>query len=127
MHEHFGGVVASRSPLRERGVDARHGEPSPAAGRLRGRPVDYGRVDMMRLADGRLVVSELELIEPGLYLDVLPANADAVRRRWCVAPDPLVAARSTSCRAGAGRLHSLGPSAKHEAGTLVMRVTTPDR
>jgi glutathione synthase/RimK-type ligase-like ATP-grasp enzyme len=34
----------------------------------------YGRVDMMRY-DGRLVVSELELIEPGLYLDVLPDNA----------------------------------------------------
>ena len=31
--------------------------------------------------DGRLVVSELELIEPGLYLDVLPGNAAAVRRR----------------------------------------------
>ena len=26
--------------------------------------------------DGRLVVSELELIEPGLYLDVLPENAE---------------------------------------------------
>jgi hypothetical protein len=30
---------------------------------------------MMRLADGRLAVSELELIEPGLYLDVHPGNA----------------------------------------------------
>jgi hypothetical protein len=26
--------------------------------------------------DGHLHVSELELIEPGLYLDVLPANAE---------------------------------------------------
>jgi hypothetical protein len=38
----------------------------------------------MRL-DGRLVVSEVELTEPGLYLDVLPANgaafADAVAAR----------------------------------------------
>ena len=29
------------------------------------------------LADGTLAVSELELIEPGLYLDVVPDNADA--------------------------------------------------
>ncbi|MFC6286000.1 RimK family alpha-L-glutamate ligase [Nocardioides sp. GCM10027113] len=36
----------------------------------------YARVDMMR-HDGRLVVSELELIEPGLYLDVIPDNAAA--------------------------------------------------
>lgn len=34
----------------------------------------YGRVDMMRY-EGRLVVSEIELTEPGLYLDVLPLNA----------------------------------------------------
>ena len=31
---------------------------------------------MLRMADGRLAVGELELIEPGLYLDVLPANAE---------------------------------------------------
>ena len=36
--------------------------------------LDYGRVDLMEY-DGRLVVGELELIEPGLYLDVLPDNA----------------------------------------------------
>ena len=39
----------------------------------------------MRLGDGTLAVSELELIEPGLYLDVLPGNAepfaDLVARR----------------------------------------------
>jgi glutathione synthase/RimK-type ligase-like ATP-grasp enzyme len=49
-----------------------------------GRPLDYARVDMLRYG-GRWVVSELELIEPGLYLDVLPGNAepfaDAVRDR----------------------------------------------
>lgn len=37
----------------------------------------YARVDMVRAAGGELVVSELELVEPGLYLDVVPANADA--------------------------------------------------
>jgi len=31
----------------------------------------------MRLADGTLVVSEIEVTEPGLYLDVLPDNAQA--------------------------------------------------
>ena len=39
-----------------------------------GRPMDYLRVDLLRW-QGAWVVSELELIEPGLYLDVSPANA----------------------------------------------------
>ena len=39
-----------------------------------GRPVDYLRVDLLRWQD-EWVVSELELIEPGFYLDVSPANA----------------------------------------------------
>jgi glutathione synthase/RimK-type ligase-like ATP-grasp enzyme len=46
--------------------------------------IAYARADLMRL-DGRLVVSEVELTEPGLYLDVLPVNgtafADAVAAR----------------------------------------------
>lgn len=41
-----------------------------------GVPLDYARVDMVR-HEGVLVVGEVELTEPGLYLDVLPANADA--------------------------------------------------
>ena len=40
----------------------------------------HGRVDLMRLADGTLAVSELELIEPGLYLDVVPGNAERFAR-----------------------------------------------
>lgn len=39
-----------------------------------GRRVDYVRVDLLSYGD-EWVVSELELIEPGLYLDILPANA----------------------------------------------------
>lgn len=39
-----------------------------------GRPLDYLRVDLLQW-EGDWVVSELELIEPGLYLDVSPANA----------------------------------------------------
>lgn len=40
-----------------------------------GRSLAYGRVDLLRY-NGGLVVSELELIEPGLYLEVDPANAE---------------------------------------------------
>ena len=39
-----------------------------------GRPMDYLRVDLLQW-EGDWVVSELELIEPGLYLDVSAANA----------------------------------------------------
>lgn len=37
----------------------------------------YARVDMVRMHDGELVVGEVELVEPGLYLDVVPGNAAA--------------------------------------------------
>jgi len=75
VHEHFGGASAA-VPLREEaaGLAVRA---MAAVGDLLGHPLDYGRVDAMRLADGTLVVSELEVTEPGLYLDVLPDNADA--------------------------------------------------
>ena len=46
-----------------------------ALGERFGRPMDYLRVDLL-LWEGDWVVSELELIEPGLYLDVSPANAE---------------------------------------------------
>ena len=48
-------------------------------GRLGGR-LDYARVDLMRDADGGLAVSEVEVTEPGLYLDLLPGNAAAFGR-----------------------------------------------
>lgn len=47
------------------------------AERLLGHSLDYARVDQMRLADGRLALSELEVTEPGLYLDELPGNGAA--------------------------------------------------
>ena len=83
VHEHFGG--SSRPvPLRDEAADLAVAA-TAAADRVLGLALDYGRVDMMRLADGTLAVSELELTEPGLYLDVLPANAgpfaDLVARR----------------------------------------------
>jgi len=74
VHEHFGG--ASRPvPLRDEAASlAVRG--TAAAERVLGVRLDYGRVDMLRLADGTLAVSELEITEPGLYLDVLPSNAE---------------------------------------------------
>ena len=44
--------------------------------RLRGFDLAYGRVDLMRWQD-EWVISELELTEPGLYLEELPGNAEA--------------------------------------------------
>lgn len=74
VHEHFGG--ASRPvPLRAEAAGLALAAVA-AAERVLGVRLDYGRIDMMRLADGTLAVSELEVTEPGLYLDVLPANAE---------------------------------------------------
>ena len=73
VHEHFGG--SSRPvPMRDEASDLAVAAMAAAAAVL-GSALDYGRVDMMRLADGTLAVSELEVTEPGLYLDVLPSNA----------------------------------------------------
>lgn len=71
VQEEFGGVVRAVETgdvgdLVLRAYDA--------MGERFGRPVDYLRVDLLRWEDD-WVVSELELIEPGLYLDVSPANA----------------------------------------------------
>jgi glutathione synthase/RimK-type ligase-like ATP-grasp enzyme len=82
VHEQFGGSsrpVELRDDAALLAVDA-----IAAAVALLGEEIVYGRVDMMR-HQGRLVVSEIELTEPGLYLDVLPDNAlpfaDAVAAR----------------------------------------------
>ena len=83
-----------------------------------GRPMDYLRVDLLRW-DGDWVVSELELIEPGLYLEVSPANAGPFADLGGRA-----GRRPRLTRPRRRRLHSRGSSAKHEAGTLVTRVTT---
>jgi glutathione synthase/RimK-type ligase-like ATP-grasp enzyme len=74
VHEEYGGV--SRAvPLGA--LPARVAvEAMTSVAELLGRPLDYGRVDLLEY-DGRLVVGEVELIEPGLYLDVCPANAEA--------------------------------------------------
>jgi glutathione synthase/RimK-type ligase-like ATP-grasp enzyme len=73
VHEEFGG--ASR-PVP---IDPTIAEVALAANEWLtqrfGRELDYVRVDLLQ-HDDEWVVSELELIEPGLYLDVLPANAE---------------------------------------------------
>jgi glutathione synthase/RimK-type ligase-like ATP-grasp enzyme len=75
VHAHFGG--SSRPvPLRDEAADLALAATAEAS-RVLGTSLDYGRIDMMRLADGTLAVSELEVTEPGLYLDVLPDNAQA--------------------------------------------------
>lgn len=72
VHEEYGG--SSRVvPLDPACVEVALAADAEATRRF-GRQLDYGRVDLLWW-DGRWVVSELELIEPGLYLDVVPGNA----------------------------------------------------
>lgn len=78
VHEHFGGT--SREGVLDDETTRASVAAVEAAARLRGADLPYARVDLMRLADGTLAVSELELIEPGLYLDVVPANAGRFAR-----------------------------------------------
>jgi glutathione synthase/RimK-type ligase-like ATP-grasp enzyme len=75
VHEEYGGRSEAVPVGEEHAVLARRAV--EVAERLLGVRLDVARVDQMRLADGALVVSELEVTEPGLYLDVLPGNADA--------------------------------------------------
>jgi glutathione synthase/RimK-type ligase-like ATP-grasp enzyme len=75
VHEMYGGSTAAVDPTDEAMLLAT--ETVAAARQHLGVDLCYARVDLMRLDDGRLVVGELEVTEPGLYLDVLPGNADA--------------------------------------------------
>lgn len=75
VHEHFGGRTTPE-PLDDEAADLAR-RTVAAAERMLHTRLTYARVDQMRLEDGRLAVSELEITEPGLYLDVLPDNAAA--------------------------------------------------
>jgi glutathione synthase/RimK-type ligase-like ATP-grasp enzyme len=75
VHESYGGTTVA-VPVSEEAADLARRTVAAAADLL-GEPLDYARVDQMRLADGTLAVSELEVTEPGLYLEILPQNADA--------------------------------------------------
>lgn len=72
VHPRYGG---SLHPVPLDPSVAEVAEEAVAAGADRvGRLPDYARVDLMRW-EGEWALSELELIEPGLYLDVEPDNA----------------------------------------------------
>jgi glutathione synthase/RimK-type ligase-like ATP-grasp enzyme len=73
VHEHFGG--SSRPVALAEAPAALSVQAMAAAAELIGEELAYGRVDLMQYA-GQWVVSELELTEPGLYLDLLPGNAE---------------------------------------------------
>ena len=75
VHEMYGGSTVA-VPVTAEGADLAR-RTVAAAEDLLGHALDYARVDQMRLADGTLVVSELEATEPGLYLDELPGNGEA--------------------------------------------------
>ncbi|MEO9323005.1 hypothetical protein ABFT23_05905 [Nocardioides sp. C4-1] len=88
VHEEYGGrssVVALTPEARDLAVAA-----VAATAEIVGAEIVYARIDLLRL-DGRLHVSEVEVTEPGLYLDVVPANAEAFAE--------VVAARLPSSRA----------------------------
>jgi glutathione synthase/RimK-type ligase-like ATP-grasp enzyme len=75
VHEYYGGTTVAVVPTEEATRLARH--TVETAERILGQRLDYARVDQMRLADGTLAVSELEVTEPGLYLEELPVNGGA--------------------------------------------------
>lgn len=72
VHEEYGG--SSRPvPLADEAAELAS-RAVAVVGELHAGEIVYARVDMMQV-DGGLVVSEVELTEPGLYLDVVPGNA----------------------------------------------------
>jgi glutathione synthase/RimK-type ligase-like ATP-grasp enzyme len=73
VHESYGGRT-SVVPLGEEAADLAARTVRAAQRRL-GTDLAYARVDLLRLEDGTLAVSELEVTEPGLYLEELPGNA----------------------------------------------------
>ncbi|HET6560809.1 MAG TPA: hypothetical protein VFG72_02960 [Marmoricola sp.] len=74
VHEEYGGRTAPTVLSEDVASLARRTVAEGA--RLLDVELPYARVDLMRLADGTLAVSELEVTEPGLYLDVVPGNAE---------------------------------------------------
>jgi len=70
--EHLGGTV-TEVPLDAEAMSTAIALVEGASDLLE-RDLAYARVDLMRL-DGQLVLSELEVTEPGLYLDASPVNA----------------------------------------------------
>ncbi|MGH3363756.1 MAG: ATP-grasp domain-containing protein [Nocardioidaceae bacterium] len=75
VHEEYGGrteaveVTQEARALALRAVDV--------AQKVLDAALPYARADLMRMPDGTLALGELEVAEPGLYLDVVPQNAPA--------------------------------------------------
>lgn len=94
VHDLYGGS-SRRSPLDDDVRVLAEDTVRVAAGLLDA-DLSYARVDLMRWQDS-WAVSELELIEPGLYLDIDPANAgrfaDLVLRHLSAASRPSVQVR----------------------------------
>ena len=75
VHPRYGG---STRPVDLDPGAAELAEGAVAAGEAHlGVPLAYARVDLLRDEGGALVVGELEVTEPGLYLEELPGNAEA--------------------------------------------------
>lgn len=78
VHEQYGGVTAPSMLTAETAtlaVDVVAAAEDLLRVERPGAELAYARVDLLRLEDGRLAVSEVEVTEPGLYLDVVPRNA----------------------------------------------------
>jgi glutathione synthase/RimK-type ligase-like ATP-grasp enzyme len=75
VHERYGGTTVE-TPISDEAAELAR-RTVVAAEAILGERLDYARVDQMRLAGGILGVSELEVTEPGLYLEVIPGNAGA--------------------------------------------------
>ncbi len=82
VHEQYGGATYPSTLTEEAASLAADAVAASAA--VLGADLAYARIDLMR-HEGRLMVSEVEVTEPGLYLDVLPDNAapfaDALAKR----------------------------------------------
>lgn len=75
VHEEYGGSTVPVPRTAEAADLARR--TVRVAEAITGTRLDYARVDLLRLPDGTLAVSELEVTEPGLYLEELPENGAA--------------------------------------------------
>jgi glutathione synthase/RimK-type ligase-like ATP-grasp enzyme len=75
VHEEHGGRTQAVTLTEEARTLAEH--VVAEVERLLDVELPYARVDLMRMPDGELVLSELEVAEPGLYLDHVPENAAA--------------------------------------------------
>ncbi|HEU4512310.1 MAG TPA: hypothetical protein VFR87_04330 [Nocardioidaceae bacterium] len=75
VHEEYGGRGEAVGVTEEAGALALRAV--GVAEKLLDTALPIARADLMRMPDGQLVLSELELVEPGLYLDLAPGNAPA--------------------------------------------------